>query len=194
MMFLRGRNAVLLVLFGAALLGNWMLRPDATRPNVEIVADMARSVRYNAFEANALFADGKTLQLPPDGSIPRGFLPLRISAVDPIGAGDMLENPFDRNQDIDAGARLYASFCRPCHGPTGQGDGSVARRGFPPPPSLTAEHARAMKDGQYFHIMTFGQGNMPAHHTQISRENRWRIANYIRFLQEQVPPQEAMAP
>ena len=194
MMFHHGLNAVLLALFGAVLLGNWMLQPDVARPNVEIVTDMARSVRYNAFEANPVFRDGKTLQLPPDGSIARGFLPLRVGAEEALRAGEALQNPFGRDEEIDRGARLYASFCRPCHGPTGQGDGPVARRGFPPPPSLAAEHARNMKDGQHVHIISFGQGNMPSHRTQISRENRWRIVNYIRFLQDQASPQEAMAP
>lgn len=36
-----------------------------------------------------------------------------------------------------AGARLYATYCASCHGPTGRGDGPVAPALTTPPPDLT---------------------------------------------------------
>jgi mono/diheme cytochrome c family protein len=65
----------------------------------------------------------------------------------------------------------------------------VTQRGFPPPPSLLAEHALQMKEGQMFHVLTFGQNNMPSYASQISREDRWNAIAYVRMLQAQAAPQ-----
>jgi mono/diheme cytochrome c family protein len=46
-----------------------------------------------------------------------------------------------------------------------------------------AEHARGLADGQIFHIVTHGQGLMPAHGSQVAQEDRWKIVHYIRSLQ-----------
>ena len=83
------------------------------------------------------------------------------------------------------GARVYATFCVPCHGVSGKGDGLVALRGFPPPASLMAEKAVNMEDGQMFHVLSFGQGNMASYAAQIPREDRWKVILYVRSLQEQ---------
>jgi mono/diheme cytochrome c family protein len=55
------------------------------------------------------------------------------------------------------------------------------------PPSLLAEHALKMKDGQMFHVLTFGQNNMPSYASQLSREDRWSVIGFVRSLQAQVP-------
>lgn len=44
-----------------------------------------------------------------------------------------------------------------------------------------------MKDGQLFHILTYGQGNMPSYATQLSREDRWRVIVHVRSLQQTAP-------
>lgn len=61
----------------------------------------------------------------------------------------------------------------------------MATRGFPPPPSLFAENAVKMKDGQMFHVLSFGQANMASYASQISREDRWKVILYVRSLQAQ---------
>ena len=47
---------------------------DNARPNFEIHFgyDMAYSPAYGAYAPNTNFADGRTLQAPPAGTIPRG--------------------------------------------------------------------------------------------------------------------------
>ena len=42
-----------------------------------------------------------------------------------------------------------------------------------------------MPDGQMFHVLTFGQGNMAAYAAQVERDDRWRVIAYIRQLQGQ---------
>jgi mono/diheme cytochrome c family protein len=168
---------------------NFALRFDPTRPNFEMFPDMAHSPRSNAFAPSRVFADGKTLQGPPEGTVPRGFMPLHYQATpeDAARAGAELVSPVaaDSARARERGAFVFSTWCQPCHGAGGRGDGPVAQRGYPPPASLLGGKAVGMRDGQIFHVMTYGQGNMPSYASQISREDRWKAVSYIRWLQSQ---------
>ena len=41
-----------------------------------------------------------------------------------------------------------------------------------------------MEDGQLFHMLTFGKGNMPSHAGQVAREDRWKVIVHVRQLQQ----------
>jgi mono/diheme cytochrome c family protein len=185
----RTLNLVLGAVFLASLGLNWVARPNPSRPNREFIPEMVRTPRYNAFAANPNFADGKTLQAPPAGTVPRGYLPLHFAATpaDAVRAGETLNNPVlpENAAAIARGAAVFAAYCTPCHGSTGKGDGLVVQRGYPAPPSLYADNARKIKDGQVFHILTYGQKNMPGYARQISQEDRWNVIAYVRSLQAQ---------
>lgn len=159
-----------------------------TRPPFEYFPDMARTARYNAFEANPNFADGMTLRLPPPGTIPRGLLPVSSEAVTP--AGTTPENPFkgDDAAAVDRGKVVFETFCVPCHGATGEGDGLVVQHGFPAPPTLLRPRTRAMSDAQIFNIITNGTGSMPWYSAQVSRDDRWKAIIHLRRLQAEPPP------
>jgi mono/diheme cytochrome c family protein len=181
-------NIVLALLLAVAAVVSWFLRADRAQPNAEFLPDMAHSPRYNAYSANPNFADNKTLQLPPEGAIARGYLPLNYTASskDAVRAGEELTSPLQASEGVlQRGATVFANYCAVCHGADGKGMGPVAQRGYPPPPSLLAEHAVNMKDGQLFHILTFGQNSMPSYAAQISREDRWKVIAYVRSLQQQ---------
>jgi len=90
-------------------------------------------------------------------------------------------------QSVQRGSDVYRVFCICCHGPSGLGDGPVPKRGFPPPPSLLTGKSPQMKDGQLFHILTYGQGSMSSFAAQLSPERRWDVINYIRGLQQNAP-------
>ncbi len=182
-------NVFLLLLLVVSGIANWALRPDLSRPNMEFAPDMAHGPRSNAFAANPEFADGKTLQPAPEHSIPRGFMPLHYTATpeDALRAGDELTAPATGPAAVNRGAFIFENYCATCHGAGGLGNGPVAQRGFPPPPSLMAERARKMKDGQVFHVLTYGQNNMPSYASQISRDDRWNVIAYVRSLQAAAP-------
>lgn len=178
-------SRILATLLGLALLVsiglNISVRRRVTRLNFEYFPNMVRTPRYNAFEENPNFSDGMTLRAPVPGTIPRGLPPL----------GDVLtlDNPF-RAEDraaLDRGARVFANFCQPCHGTSGQGGGQVVLHGFPAPPQLTRDETRRMSDGQLFGILTRGTGNMPGYASQISREDRWKAILHVRQLQRTPP-------
>lgn len=188
-------HQIFLAAVGAGLVGLVLLErglvADRTQRNYEVFRDMADSVPYDAFAPNPCFADGKTLQVPVAGTVPRGLAPLRFAATpeDAKRAGVELANPFaaDPAGTLERGRKVFAVYCAICHGATGQGDGPVTRRGVPPPPPLTSEKVRAAPDGQLFHIVTFGQGNMASYASQIERDDRWRVIRYVRTLKEPGP-------
>ena len=177
---------LLIVLVALACLTLAMER-DSSKPNFEIMPDMAHSVPYDSFAPNPNFYDGKTLQPPIPGTIARGEQPLYYNATpeDAIRAGEELHNPCSATDEaaLARGAKVFAVYCAPCHGGAGRGDGLVAQRGFPPPPSFHADRALTMKDGQMFHVVTYGFGNMPSYAAQVSREDRWKAILHIRDLQ-----------
>jgi mono/diheme cytochrome c family protein len=165
-------NSLLLVIVAALLSLNWILRADPDRRNVEFFPNMARSVPYDSFSANPNFADGMTLRNPAPGVVIRGFEPVRN-----------LNNPYNDAQALARGAVIYATDCEICHGPAGKGDGTVAQRGFPMPPSLLAANARQLTDGQIYQIVSNGRKNMPSYAAQIDRADRWKAILYVRDIQ-----------
>lgn len=181
------RNLVLAVILIAEVVLAALLPPDYSQKNFEFLPEMVRQPRFGAFDDNPYFRDGATLRPPVPGTVARGMLPLEYSPSpeDAVRAGRQLANPFpvDDVAAIQRGQAIYRRFCTPCHGPTGQGDGKVAQRGFPPPPRLTDSALVSILDGQMFHAITFGKGSMPAYAQQITREDRWRVILYVRNLQ-----------
>lgn len=187
-------------------LSAWV-RVDYSKPNTEILPDMKYSPAWKAYANNPNFANGQTLQTPVVGTISRGEMPLHYRATkeDAIRAGEELHSPYDKaalaarlptaasadkerwQESVQRGDEVYQVFCISCHGATGVGDGPVSQRGFPPPPSLLTGKSRQMKDGQLFHILTFGQSSMPSFSPQLSHARRWDVINYIRDLQHKVP-------
>lgn len=186
-------NSVLLVAVIASVAASWVLSSDPAKPNFEFLPQMAHSARYNAFAPNPNFADGSTLQRPEPGTIPRGFVPLHYTATpqDALRAGEELKSPLqpDNLRARQRGEFVFANFCAVCHGAGGAGNGPVPQRGYPAPPSLLVEHAIKMKDGQMFHVLTYGQNNMPSYASQLSRDDRWNAILYVRAMQAAaVPP------
>jgi mono/diheme cytochrome c family protein len=191
-------NVVLLLAIIASLALSWTLRGrQITRPNYDFVpeAQMAYPVAYGSYSPNPNFADGLTLRTPPSGTIPRGHLPLHYEPTlqDAIRAGQELHSPFPENDahHRERGAFVFTNFCQVCHGPLGEGNGPVTQGGFPPPASLLAERAVKMKDGQMFHVLTYGQGNMPSFNVPLSQEDRWSAIMHVRMLQGPYAPTQA---
>lgn len=166
---------------------NWALDRDTRQPGLEFLPEMVHSPAYQPYTANPNFEDGKTLQLPVNGTIARGQNPIHFEATpeEAIRAGRELHNPLEyESPSLERGQDTYRNFCTPCHGANGLGDGPVVRRGVPAPPSLLEEKAVDLLDGQMFHILTFGQGNMPDYASQLSQEERWQTILYVRSLQQ----------
>jgi len=192
-------NAFLLAALLISVGASWLLTPNPARPNFEFLPQMAHVPRSNAFSPNPNFSNGATLQRPEPGTIPRELMPLHyaVTPQDANRAGHELQNPLsvDNQRARDRGGFVFANYCAVCHGAGGAGNGPVAQRGYPPPPSLLAEHAEKMKDGQLFHILTYGQNNMPSYASQLSRDDRWNVILYVRAMEAAAAaPSPALGP
>ena len=118
---------------------------------------------------------------PPDGSVSRESLEYPKT---PEEAEVTLSNPFAPSADVVAkGKVLFETFCIPCHGQDGKGDGTL-RDLFPKPPDITATAYHTRKDGFFFYRITFGSAVMPGYGHNITPEERWIIVHYLRALQQ----------
>lgn len=84
---------------------------------------------------------------------------------------------------IERGRERFDIHCSPCHGRTGQGNGMIVQRGFPPPPSFHIDRLRQAPAGHFFDVMTKGYGVMYSYAEKVTPADRWAIATYIRALQ-----------
>jgi cbb3-type cytochrome c oxidase subunit III len=193
-------NALLLILVAATATAGWFMDRDPLQPNyVSIVeGQMGHSPAYDSFAPNPNFADHTTLRQPPVGTLARGQKPLHYEATpeDAVKAGLELKNPFPESDDarLLRGRVVFGNFCQVCHGPLGLGAGPVTQGGFPPPPSLLSERSVHMPDGQMFHILSYGQGNMPAIAPQLSADDRWAAILHVRQLQHLQAPYRSPVP
>jgi mono/diheme cytochrome c family protein len=81
------------------------------------------------------------------------------------------------------GRERFEIYCAPCHSPLGDGDGMVARRGFPHPPDYRLERLRRAPDRHFYDVMTQGYGVMYSYADRVSPQDRWAIVAWIRALQ-----------
>lgn len=142
---------------------------------------MSEQARINVQSKSEFFADEFGMRKPVEGTVARGYMPYIFAGQpDPVNP---LENPyFPTDENLALGKRKYNTFCSPCHGNFGDGDARL-RGQFPNPPTLHSSKVREWKDGNIYHVITNGQNIMSSYASQITREERWAIVNYIRVLQ-----------
>lgn len=148
--------------------------------------DMVHSPAYEAFSENELTADGKTMMMPVQGSIARGKMPHPYgnTEADAIRAGMELIDPYQESTStLERGAYLYQNFCVSCHGVSGDGDGPVVGKKFPAPPSLKSTKIKSYPKARIYHVITAGIGDMAAHGPQMTIQDRWYLAQYIKQFQ-----------
>ena len=168
----------------------FLLRRDPSEPNLEVVMErqMARTPAFGSYSPNPNFADNLTLRRPVPGTIAQGMktFPYESNPEGAKKAGEELKNPLSHGnpQTRQRGALLYANYCQFCHGEGGLGDGPVSRKGFPAPLSFLGKTVLDMPDGEMFHIIALGKGNMPAHAMQLSELDRWAVILHVRVLQK----------
>jgi len=87
-------------------------------------------------------------------------------------------------QEIEAGAVLYQANCARCHGEKGQGDGPDAAGLSKPVTDLTDQSFMARRSAADI-FKVIGEGmppDMPAYASQLSEDERWSLAAYLRSL------------
>lgn len=129
-----------------------------------------------------------SMRMPVQGTVPRDFEPYHFT--DRETAGRELKNPLrPTKQILTRGMAMYNTYCIVCHGPHGEGDGSVTGGSrFPRPPTLQSDQVRGYPDGTIYHVVTMGQNLMPSYASQIGPADRWAIIHYLRVLQRAKHP------
>lgn len=160
---------------------------------MEFSRNMYDPIGYNPDQENPNFANKQTAQTPPPGTVPIGFekFPFDNSTEGYEAAGANYHNPLEATPEMKKqGEILYLRFCQPCHGETGDGQGSIVKLGkFPPPPSYStgpSSRGGMMKDlsaGKIYHTIYYGLNLMGSHASQISPEDRWKIVMHVQELQ-----------
>lgn len=179
--------------------------------------DMQDQPRYKAYKQSDFFADNRASRDIPPGTVPRGQLRadkafytgkinnpnLNVQVQTTIDAsGNTLVTSFPNDIDefpmpvtkelIDRGQDRFNIYCIVCHGPVGNGDGMIVRRGFPKPPTYHDDRLRNAPVGHFFDVMTNGWGRMNSYAAQVSPADRWAIVAYIRALQLAQNPEERL--
>lgn len=167
------------------------------RPNVIFVVllavgvsacrqDMHDAPRYEAYEANSFYADGRASRETPSGTVARGweraddvFYTGRLSDGLPT---EQIPMPVTA-QDMQRGRDRYTVYCTPCHGILGDGQGMVVQRGLRRAATFHDERLRNVRIGYLYDVATNGFGAMQGYAEQIPARDRWLIVAYVRALQ-----------
>jgi mono/diheme cytochrome c family protein len=92
--------------------------------------------------------------------------------------------PFPATMEVlRRGQERFNIYCTPCHSRVGNGLGEIVERGYKPAANLQDQVRRAQPVSHYFYVMTHGYGAMPDYRAQLTAEDRWAVAAYIRALQ-----------
>lgn len=197
-MTMSAKKLVSAVLTVAALAGcrGW----ESEKPPVHIIPNMDTQEKGKAYrkDTSGLFADGRTMRAPVEGTVAIGQL--ADDDVLELGLNEKGEpsKEFPASLKVDGkvpdtladrGASRFKIYCAPCHGVLGDGKGTVAGvalDGGPrlevPPPSFTDERRKGLTAGQIYGAIRNGvnAGNMGSYAAQIPVEDRWAIVAYIR--------------
>ncbi len=97
-------------------------------------------------------------------------------------SADGMQNPFKDNAAATAnGKTTYTTFCVPCHGDKGKGDGVAAAGLQKQPADHTSAKIQAQTDGALFWKIFTGNNPMPSY-KMLSQTQIWELVNYIRTL------------
>ena len=151
----------------------------------DYAGDMINSNAYETYTSNPNFADGKTMQPPVAGTIPRDFMPYMYQKTDEdraIAAKTLVNELESTPENLERGKVAFGIYCMHCHGEKGDGQGSlyVNKKFTYPPGNLLNEKMRANPEADIYHVITVGWGIMGEHGSMITPEDRWKIAMYIK--------------
>jgi mono/diheme cytochrome c family protein len=169
-------------------------------PGEVYMPDMAYSRAYETYGYNSRPEehDLKSRRAYYTGTPVTGTMARGDSYTFPIAAGDSgyqqsisYQSPmqgmrFTAAQKKEA-ERLYQVNCAICHGTKLDGNGPLWKDGDGPYPAkpqvLNGDYAKKLSDGQMYHVITYGKGQMGSYASQLYPEQRWWVIDYMRSKQ-----------
>jgi len=174
------------------------LQRDFGKRNIqyEPIPDMSRSKAAESQEifvnedGTSPFADSRTDRVPPVGTVYRGQQFYTLAAGE-VEKAKLIVSPLasatsaEREAALARGKEVFTHICQGCHGVDGIGNAPVVQYGMPAPKIADKAVSDRNTDGQLFHLITHGFGNMPAHASHVKVEDRWKVILYLRKLQRE---------
>ncbi len=182
--------------------------PFALMTGCGVRLDMQVQPRQKAYTESNFFKDRRASRDLPEGTVARGQLhdnkAFYTGKVDnpnlnaPVATstnadGNTIITSFPNDIDefpvpvtkelVERGRDRFNIYCIVCHGPVGDGDGMIVRRGFPKPPTYHDDRLRNAPVGHFFDVISNGWGKMNSYAAAVQPADRWAIIAYIRALQ-----------
>ena len=178
------RNSLILIFSIGILLTSCF---DPSKPNFQYFPDMYESLAYETYAESEAFSNGIEAQLPPEGSIARGWEPYDYE--DSNEGYELaklnLKSPIQRTEEsVKTGKELYEIYCSVCHGSKGDGQGILmTREKFLGIPSYAD---RDITEGSIYHVLMYGINLMGSHASQVDQDERWKISQYVMDLRNEL--------
>jgi mono/diheme cytochrome c family protein len=149
--------------------------------------DMYDQARYDTNQPSEFFEDGRAVRPPVPNTVSMGS----YNPESPLTTGEVngelaveLPPELELNAELlTRGQTVFNTYCAPCHGLTGDGNGVIAYRGGFAVPSFHNARLREVPLGYFFDVITNGVGRMYNYGSRIPAEDRWAAAAYVRALQ-----------
>lgn len=152
--------------------------------------DMHNQPKFIPQRGTTFFADGRSSRPQVEHTVARSQLHEDSYFYTGLVAG---ENGYRKEVDqmpfpvtlrvMQRGQERYNIYCTPCHSRVGNGAGMIVQRGYKPAGNFHDQVHLAQPLSHYFYVMTNGYGAMPDYSAQLTAEDRWAVAAYIRALQ-----------
>lgn len=163
----------------------------------QYMPDMYDGPALEAYAPYGRFADSTSSREPVEGTVARGFMSYVEYSPDADGyesakAEMTMPDAIKADEVTMAEAKeLYNIFCTHCHGDKGMGQGILVKNEkFLGVPSYGD---RDINFGSIFHVITYGKGVMGSHASQVTPEERWKLALYVMKLKDDMTPKEEEA-
>jgi mono/diheme cytochrome c family protein len=147
--------------------------------------DMHNQPKFIPQRGTTFFADGRSARPQVAETVSRDQLhedAYFYTGLQDGKEGDGLPLPLTE-ATMQRGQERYNLYCTPCHSRVGNGNGMIVQRGYKPAGNFHTDRLRQAPLGHFFQVMTNGYGAMPDYSAQLTPEDRWAVAAYIRALQ-----------
>ncbi len=158
-------------------------------PGRVYMPDMAYSRAYEVYAPNNLKQEGiNYITYPVDGTIRRGDLFAYTLLNDSNGykMSTGVKSPLatlDSTQMLEA-QRLFNINCAICHGANMDAQGPLAVSGkVGGIANLKLDQYIKQAEGQMYHVVTYGKGNMGSYAAQLDKKQRWMVVQYVKSEQ-----------
>lgn len=157
------------------------------KPNYQYMPNMYESVAYETYSESNAFKGGRVSQVPPVGTIKRGFTPYDLpNTTEGYNASKLITtSPLDSTAvDMKKAEELFTIYCAICHSSAGDGKGKlVQQEKFLGVPNYKD---RQITKGSIFHVITYGLNSMGSHANQLSADERWLVTEYVLKLKSEL--------